>query len=573
MASQLRTGFLLTILALAVWNSTHSQASPPSITRHPSSVTVGAGVPATFSVNASPGSSFQWLRQDIPIEGATNAALTFTNTTFSDAASYSLVAWNEFGTNVSSAATLKVVPGMRLSPVTTIVTPGGPQKFFAYWVRVVGNLAIVADSELQFYDITDPSAPVHLSTYVGSRGIFGFYVTNNLVYALAGNYLEIVNFSDPRNPVRIGDRTFLNMTATDIVVRDNLAYIASTGPFAVYDVSNLTNIVRRGVNNSYMGFTVELIDNIAYLGGTDLGVPIFDVSNPALPLRTNILRPGYVDVVKIAGDRLYTAGSVFAVYDIRDRRRPRALAEPVRTAMFASQGMSARGDFIFTGNTSTITTQPRPYFSVFDAGDPSQLIEVARLSLSSNAPVENVDLAGDYVYFTSHRNLEIYKIEPATNAPLLLRGIGGVFTVTNAPAELQAHATGGEQLTFQWFYNNTELTGQTNRALRLAHVTTAETGEYSVRISNSAGAITNTGTLQLTEPPAFSPSISRGDARGPRLALTLPTGFQTRLEATSNLTNWIEVARMQSNGAVTNLYDGPGLGEEWRFYRLNYGWD
>jgi hypothetical protein len=558
---------------LAAWISIHSHANPPSITRQPSSLTVGAGVPATFSVNASPGSSFQWLRDGAPIDGATNAALIFTNTAFSDAANYSLLVGNEFGTNLSSSATLTILPGMRLSRVANIVTPGGPNEFYAYWVRVVGNLAIIADSQLQFYDISDPSTPVHLSTYSSTRGIFGFYVTNNLVYGLAGNYLEIVDFSDPRNPVRIGDRTYLNITATDIVVHDNLAYIASTGPFAIYDVSNPTNIVRRGVNNSYMGYTVQLIDNIAYLGGTDLGVPIFDVSNPALPLRTNILRPGYVDVVKIAGDRLYTAGSIFAVYDIRDRRRPRPLAEPVRAAAFASQGMSARGDFMFTGNKSTSTTQPRPYFSVFDAGDPSQLIEVARLTLSSNGPVENVDLVGDYVYFTSHRNLEIYKIEPSTNAPVLLRGIGNILTATNAPAELQAQATGGEQLTFQWFYNDTELPGQTNRSLRRAHVTAAETGEYSVRISNSAGSITNTGSLQLTAAPLFSPTISRGDARGPRLTLTLPAGFQTRLEATSNLTHWIEVTRMQSSGAATNLYDGPGLGEEWRFYRLNYGWD
>ena len=573
MASLLRRGFLLTMLALATWNSIHSHASPPAITRQPSSLTVGAGVPASFSVNASPGSSFQWLRDGVPMEGANGQALTFTNTTFSDAASYSLIVWNEFGTNVSSSATLTVLPGMRLSQIANIVTPGGSNQSFAYWVRVVGNLAIVADSHLQFYDITDPSAPVHLSTYAGSRGIFGFYVTNNLVYALAGNYLEIVNFSDPRNPVRIADRTYLAITATDIVVRDNLAYIASTGPFAIYDVSNLTNVVRRGVNNSFMGYTVELVDDIAYLGGTDLGVPIFDISNPTLPLRTNILRPGFVDVVKIADDRLYAAGSIFAVYDIRDRRRPRPLAEPVRAAAFASQGMSARGDFMFTGNKSTSVTQPRPYFSVFDAGDPSQLIEVARLTLSSNGPVENVDLVGDYVYFTSHRNLEIYKIEPATNPPVLLRGIGNVLSATNAPAELQAHATGGEQLTFQWFYNNNELPGQTNRALRLAKVTVAETGEYSVRISNSAGSITNTGSLQLTAPPLFSPTIAPGDARGRRLTLTFPAGFQTRLEATSNLTNWIEVARMQSSGAATNLYDGPGLGEEWRFYRLNYGWD
>src|ERR1700722_11098970 len=88
--------------------------TPPSFTVEPTpaAATNYAGGLTSFStvVGGTPPISLQWQHQGTNIAGATTAQLSLANLSTNDDGSYTLVASNAFGTNVSTASTLTVLP-------------------------------------------------------------------------------------------------------------------------------------------------------------------------------------------------------------------------------------------------------------------------------------------------------------------------------------------------------------------------------------------------------------------------------------------------------------------------------
>jgi probable HAF family extracellular repeat protein len=103
--------------------------SAPVITTHPAnqSSTTGALVTFTAAASGNPSPTFQWQRDGVNIAGATNASLTLSNVTSSDAGSYVVIATNSVGFAMSSSATLTVSAApVTPTPPTTPTTPTVP---------------------------------------------------------------------------------------------------------------------------------------------------------------------------------------------------------------------------------------------------------------------------------------------------------------------------------------------------------------------------------------------------------------------------------------------------------------
>lgn len=100
----------------------NSTPTAPSISAQPSSQTVIAGQPATFSVQAAGTSplKYQWQKGTAAISGATSASYTTPATTPADSGSqFSVVVSNSIGTTASSIATLTVTATATLTDVLT----------------------------------------------------------------------------------------------------------------------------------------------------------------------------------------------------------------------------------------------------------------------------------------------------------------------------------------------------------------------------------------------------------------------------------------------------------------------
>jgi glucose/arabinose dehydrogenase len=102
----------------------YSGSQLPSITTHPSSVTVSVGQSATFTVAATGAAplSYQWQRNGVNISGATAASYTRSNAQLADSGSqFRCVVSNAAGSATSNAATLTVLGNA--APAPTILTP------------------------------------------------------------------------------------------------------------------------------------------------------------------------------------------------------------------------------------------------------------------------------------------------------------------------------------------------------------------------------------------------------------------------------------------------------------------
>ena len=110
--------------------------APPAITTQPLSQTVAVGSPVAFIVTASglPPLSYQWFFDTNNITGATNSALSFTNTQFNQAGNYSVAVKGPTG-NVTSSNALLVVKGIGTNifdfaaDFSTTQNPNGPWTY------------------------------------------------------------------------------------------------------------------------------------------------------------------------------------------------------------------------------------------------------------------------------------------------------------------------------------------------------------------------------------------------------------------------------------------------------------
>ncbi|NCW56734.1 MAG: hypothetical protein EBV65_03555 [Gammaproteobacteria bacterium] len=106
---------------------------PPTITAQPTAQTVNAGSAATFSVTATGEQlQYQWLRDEVPINGATSATYSITATTAADdVAVITVLVGNPGGIVGSQSVVLTVIstPAITIQPVAQTVVEGDPVVF------------------------------------------------------------------------------------------------------------------------------------------------------------------------------------------------------------------------------------------------------------------------------------------------------------------------------------------------------------------------------------------------------------------------------------------------------------
>ncbi|MDP3071071.1 MAG: CotH kinase family protein [Opitutaceae bacterium] len=173
----------------------------PLIATQPAAQSVLFGSSATFSSSASETGFvwYQWLKDGVPVEGATKTTLTLSAPSPAIAGAYSLTASNAGGSVMSTAAALEVVTGSALSNLSVRTTMAVGQTFTLgavvrggaknILIRAAGpalaafGLNGMADPKLELFAAggTTPIAtnddwPGSLASVFASVGAFGFPV-------------------------------------------------------------------------------------------------------------------------------------------------------------------------------------------------------------------------------------------------------------------------------------------------------------------------------------------------------------------------------------------------------------
>lgn len=120
----------------------------PNIQQQPQNQTVVAGSSATFTVVAQNADGYQWRKNGVNIPNATNSFYAIANAQQSDAANYSVLVTNQFGSTPSANASLTVTAP---PPSSTMVVGWGENLVWngSQWIDVsppanLGNVIAVA---------------------------------------------------------------------------------------------------------------------------------------------------------------------------------------------------------------------------------------------------------------------------------------------------------------------------------------------------------------------------------------------------------------------------------------------
>ena len=107
---------------------------------------------------------------------------------------------------------------------------------------------------------------------------------------------------------------------------------------------------------------------------------------------------------------------------------------------------------------------------------------------------------------TFFRLLVVSLAPPPPVAPNIVTSPTNLTVLAGQPAAFSATATGTAPLTYQWLFNtNTPLSGATSSNLSIASAQLTNAGGYSLRVANTAGAVTSiVASLTVLSPPAIT---------------------------------------------------------------------
>jgi hypothetical protein len=217
-------------------------------------------------------------------------------------------------------------------------------------VELEGGLAYVAAGVdgLRIFDVTTPSAP----TAAGGLALPGSsaklelvggiaYVVDRGIRSAAPVALRVVDVSDPLTPVELGVVELADSTRAcrtpGISVAQEVAYV-TCGLFFAIDISDPAQPALIS-SNPFPGFesSIDVEEDLAYIGSYSDSLAVFDVSDPALPVQVS-WAPGGGRAILVENGSVYNAsGTGLAVHHIADP------LQPVLMGGFPNRGGDWRG--------------------------------------------------------------------------------------------------------------------------------------------------------------------------------------------------------------------------------------
>jgi len=429
----------------------------PVITTQPQTATAVTGQTATFTAGVS-GTPLvlQWRRNGVAITGATNAILTLTGVTSTDASyGYSLLASNFLGTatsfsvgiNLVTAPTISSQPQGRSvmagSNVTFSVTATGTGTIYYQWRKTGSNLTGATLSYLNF-----------VSAQLTNSGDYTVVITN--LYGAATSSVATLEVlaapfisSQPQSRVitNIGATFFLGATAFG---SDPMSYQWLKGGNDIPGANNSLFIVGNAQTN-------------------DSGVYCLRVTNPA--------------GVSTSSNAVVSVGLT-----------PAITVQP--TTVYAGYGQNVTFAVVATGT-------PLAYYwrkgGTIISGATNSTLTLSNIA-SSDATFYTVTVSnflGNVTSFTAY----IYGgSAPTITGQPFSQAVGVGFNLT-----LSVTASGTSTFYYQWRKNGTPILGAISPTYSMLNLTATNSGSYSVAVTNLYGqTVSSNAVITVLVPPVFS---------------------------------------------------------------------
>jgi len=255
---------------------------------------------------------------------------------------------------------------------------------------------------------------------------FAVSVDGNTAYFGNGEYLEIVSFSDPLNPVELGKLSFTKFSSiTDIALDGNYAYVGNGwNGLYVIDITNPANPIEIdsfAVDNNVLRIFIS--GNYAYIMEDTDGLHILDVSNPANPFEIGYYNTiGNAEGIMVSGNYAYIADGAegLIILDITDPTKM------TKVGSFATGGYSFQ--VVVEGNYAYVADGDDLY--IIEVSDPSNPVEAGYLG--TGGYYQDVVVNGNYAFLANgSAGLSIVDISNLSDIHEV-----GSFTTSNSSIKL-----------------------------------------------------------------------------------------------------------------------------------------
>ena len=509
----------------------------PTITTQPQGATLAVGGGTTLSV-AAVGAlpmTFQWRRNGLDLAGATGSALLLSNAQTYQAGDYTALVSNAYGTALSAAARINVIP-----------------RVVSYSARVM----IESDGAVATF-LIEGSLPKKVLLRAVGPGLAPFGLTG-----LPDPRLEL--FDRGANLLAVNDDW-----ASTADVNGVVSTTAAAGAFALANGSKDAALV---VTLQPGAYTVRALPasgpgGLAYLELYDVDLATGPMSTlPYVGVRGRLPAGGGVVVGGMGsngrGQRSYLLRAVGPTLGILG-----ALANPsmlvVREGVLV--GQNDDWDAVATEAAAAAAAVSRVAAFALPAGSRD-----AALALTGNlhagpctVQVGSGDTVGGLALLELH---DLDAARPASFAPLLASPPVPTSVVAGSPFALRVLAHGSSPLSYQWRKDGVPVSGATAASYQVAAADLAAGGSYSVFVSNALGSATSLPvTLTVTADPVAASATHAvsgpaGYAPGSTVTITNTLSFSgaaTGLGWSSTLpAGWTLVSH---GGAVAEVK--PSVGE------------
>ncbi|MGA2177811.1 MAG: immunoglobulin domain-containing protein, partial [Verrucomicrobiota bacterium] len=474
---------------------------PPTIVTQPTNQTVFVGFTAAFSVTAdgTPPLAYQWQINGTNINGATNALLTLTNASFSEAGSYSVTVTNTLGATNSSNAVLTVNPPPPCAPV--------PSGLISWW-----------PAEGNANDLTGLN-----DGFLTNGASFGPGEVGQAFLLNGINQYVVVPDSPSLRPASVTVEGWLNFRSfSGLQVFVAKPYGSGTlDSFAVWETSGqlFAGIATAGGNQPFLdyywapaagtwhhvaytfdanaSYQTLYVDGAAVASGASSGPMAYDAHPFQIGADIENGSPafffdGEIDETSIY-NRALTGEEIASIYAAAFTGKcPPAPTPPTIVAQPQSQDAVVGGSVTFA--VTAKGTQPLSYQWTFNT---------TNIGNATNSSLTLTNLAltnsGTYVVTVSNALASVV----SSNATLTVSAVPPTIVtqpinqtvVVGFTTSFAVTAEGTSPLSYQWTFNTTNIGNATNASLTLTNVQFNQAGSYAVQVSNTVGSVTSSNAL------------------------------------------------------------------------------
>ena len=476
-----QNGVLTTLTPTA---SSFGQVIAPLVTTQPAGQSVNAGANVTFSVAASGTAplSYQWRKDGVAINGATNLSYTLASVSTSDAGVFTAVVTNAAGSVTSSGATLAVAPLVIAPSITTQPS----------------SQTVTAGANVTFTVAAAGTSP----SYQWRKG--GTNITGATNASLV---LSAVTANDAASYTVAISNTAGSVVSSAAVLTVNAAVIA---PSITTQPSSQT--VTAGAN---VTFTVAAAGTSPSYQWRKGGVDIAGATSASLVLSAVTASDAASYTVAVSN----TAGSVVSSAAVLTVNA--AVIAPSITTQPSSQTVTAGANVTFTvaaAGTSPSYQWRKGGVDIAGATSASLVLSAVTASDAASYTVAVSNTAGSVVSSAAVLTVTIV-------SPVIIAQPSSQSVVPPAAVTFSVIAEGTAPLNYQWLKNGVAIAGATASSYSISDSSGAN-GIYSVVVSGPTASVTsNEATLSLATGPSFTSPTSKSVNVGEAFEFSInPTG-------------------------------------------------